>query len=322
MKNENINDLTNKILHITSSKKLTAYFPNGYYNDPQLYLDTIFAKINNGKKKPIVVWNVRPSNNFNILHGIYCQKIKDFTDIGFNCIIILYDKLIENNSEFTNFDRSQLRTLVDKNVKWFQNTGINPSHIEFITETDIWSFVKYQDFASKFNAFSKLCDFDKKWKDKERIVAFIVENLWVLYYEDILNCDIALTGEDDAHKIWGMLRHKALKQNVIKDYSPPMILHYPNLNGLDKMLLNPSKINNTLSTQDTDFQIQTKIKVAPTEFLETVIDYLIIPYSNKLNHNGIEYISYKSIEAEIEIDEIKSIVTNFFIKYFKNINSQ
>ncbi len=304
------------VLRITSKKKLSAFIPTRLYENIDFALSNLFVK----DKKPVVICNIIPWDNFNLLHGIYCLKLKKMIEEGFNCVVIFYDKRVENNENLSSYDKKNLQLSIENYKKWFKNAGLNNENTEYITETILWSFIKFQDFSNKISSFAYHSDI-KIDKNRGEIIPYIIENMWEIYYEDLLQSDIVLTGDEDATKIWGMLRKQTLYKNKLSDYTPPIILYFPSLKGLDNKFLNPKNPENSLTTNDNDYTIKNKIRNAKIDFIEVLYDYLIIPYNGYYILNDEKYYSFDILSNKYPIDKLKNNAIDFIIDYLNHIKS-
>lgn len=311
---EEVNKIKNQILAI-SAKKSFKPFTSTFFSDTDLRLDVIAKKIVNHEEPPIVLWNVQPWNNFNILHAIYCQKLKEYEEIGFNCVVILYDKMIEKKIGRKDQEKIHIQQAVRNCIKWFKKAGLKDEKTEFLTESDLLSFIKSYDFADTLTSLAHVCNFNKNWVKKEGVVSFIMDNLCEIYYESVINCDILLTSDEDIQKIWGMLRTKILDRNLLPNYTPPLILYYPTLTGTDNQSLSTSNNNNSLSITHTTQELKQRIETCSEHFLETIVDFLIIPNRKKIEAQGKMYYSFEDLKEKIPIEQIRELIFEFLKGY-------
>ena len=316
---EEVKKVKDQILTISSRRKFQS-LTSTFYSDTELRLDIIAKKIVNLKEPPVVLWNVQPWNTFNVLHAVYCHKLKECTKMGFNCVVIIYDKLIEKKKRIPCQERASLQEAVKNCIGWFKKAGLQKEeNTEFLTESDLWSFIKFEEFAETVTSFAHICDFDKNWTEKEDTVSFIMDNLCEIYYETMIDCDILLTSSVDVQKIWGMLRSKILDRNLLSHYSPPLILFYPTLMGIDGQPLSTSYSDNSLSIHHSNKELRSKLSNCPEHFLETLFDYLIIPWKQKIEVNGRTIYSFEDLKEKSSIDIIRDLAFNCMKEYFYKI---
>lgn len=313
-----IKKIKNQIVAISPTINLHQ-LTSTFYSAPDLRLDIIAKKIVNNEEPPVILWNVQPWNTFNILHAIYCQKLKECIEIGFNCVVILYDKLIEKRRRLPNQERAFIQESVKNCIMWFKNAGLKEEKTEFLTETDLWSFIEFKDFGEMITSFAHLCDFDKNWADRENVVSFIMDNLSEICYESVINCDILLTGDVDVQNIWGMLRSKILDRNLLPNYSPPLVLYYPTLLGSNGQPLSTSSDDNSISIHHKDNEIEDRLRNCQENFLETLINYLIIPQKEKIEVEGRMIFSFEELKGILSVDEIRTLTISYMKEYIHKI---
>jgi hypothetical protein len=283
-------------------------------------VDTLILPKMKRHERPLVLWNVRPWNNFNFLHAIYCHKLKKLVDLGFNCVVILYDKYVEKNRKLYGSDKIAFRNGVENFIQWMRNAGLT-HHTEFISETDIWSYTEFTDFADKFLSFAHASTADIP-ANKNKFVPAIVDNLFEIFYETLIDCDIVLTGKGDRDNIWGMLRKQALVDKVVDNYKPPIVLNFPNdFVGVDNELINTANNSNSLSTNDDESKLSAKLGTAHIDFLKILFNFLIIPISESVRIGGKEFISFDDIKEKCEITDIRKFAFQFMLEYFRKIKA-
>jgi len=319
MREKEIENIKNKLLYISDGKYLELDAPK-YYPNPHFKLDKLIEKLSD--EEVTILWNVQPWDNFNILHAIYCQKLKECIELGFNVIVLFYDKLVEKLIEKklkSPVDPNYVKTNVENNIKWFKRAGLKDKKTEFLTESLLWEIVDPQHFMETITSLAHLCVVNGKLVDKENLISFIIDNLCEIYYESVLNCDILLTGDIDVQKIWNMLRGEMLMKNREK-YEPPLILTFPTLLGIDGSPLTTYTDKNSLSINLGINELKMRIETCPEKFLETLFDFLIIPNKEKVIKIDEEsFTSFKSLKNRIEEERIRSIAFEFIKEYFKEI---
>jgi hypothetical protein len=264
--------LVRQFLTISPGSELRV-LSSTFYSDTESRLYNIARRTISKEEPPVVLWNAQPWKAFNLLHAIYCQKLKDFIDVGLNCVIILYDKLVEKKIRILPQERPEFEKNVRNCFAQLKRAGLT-ERTEFLRESDLWEMIDFKEFAEKITTFAHLCDFDKTWAEKEDVVSFIIDNLCEIYYESLINCDILLTGDIDVQHIWGMLRSKILDKNLLPNYTPPLVLYYPTLMGIDGKPLSPHRDDNSLSIRHDDQLIEERLMGCSQEFLETTFTFL------------------------------------------------
>lgn len=309
-----------EILKIGEGLDFEVFMADRASSNKHHYINNQIKEITQQKKAPCILWNIRPWDNFNIIHAIYCQKLKQLQSIGFNCQIIIYDKLVEKILRLNNPQEiEQLRLTVEKNITWLLNSGLNITQTEFLFESFLWEKIQFNDFSNKITLFAQVCDFDIT----HLTVDEIFDRFWEIYYEVLLDCDFLITGGNDAKEIWGMLRKKTLETNHFT-YKPPTLLVLPQITGINGHGVTPKDANNLLSTNDEKKQIFEKLKMAHVEFLKHVVEFFLLPYlNNRINHNNIESNcrTFHELENTLNSDLI-SFCTNEFHEYFKKIKGE
>jgi hypothetical protein len=262
---------------------------------------------------------VQPWNTFNVLHGIYCQKLKECQERGFDVIVLLYDKLVEKRTTVAKAEKKDIQEAVKNNIKWFLRAGLKEKNTEFLTETDLWSFIKFEHFAETVTSLAHLCIFNKNWAERKDVVSFIMDNLCEIYYENAINCDIVLTGDRDVQQIWGVLRSKILDRNMLPNYNPPLILSFPILNGIDGRPLSTSNDDNSLSIKHTGKELRIRIGKCNEDFLKNVVQFLIIPQKKtiKIKEKGIY--SFEELKKVATLEEIRDLVHEHVNEYLYKI---
>ena len=316
---EEVKKVKDQILTISPAKKLHA-LTSTFYSDTDLRLDIIARKVVNNEGPPVILWNVQPWHTFNVLHAVYCQKLKECIEIGFNCIVLLYDKLIEKKKRIPRQERASLQEAVRNCIGWFKKAGLGKEEkTEFYTESDLWSIIKFEEFAEAVTSLAHLCDFDKNWAERENVVSFIMANLCEIYYESVVNCDVLLTSNVDVQRIWGMLRSKILDRNLLPHYSPPLVLFYPELRGIDGDPLITSSDDNSLSIHHSKKELKSRLTNCPEHFLETLFHYLIIPWKKKLEASGRTIYSFEELKERLLIDKIRNLAFDYMKEYFDKV---
>jgi len=317
VESEEIRTVIERILTVVPDKQLYTLIPT-HLGDPNLRLEVIARNILE-ERHPTVLWNVRPFNTFNFLHAIYCQKLKELQEIGFNVVIIVYDKLVEKTMNIGDIEKYDFELAVNNNITWILNAGLKEKNTEFLLESDLWSFINFKNFAETITSLAHLFKFDPNLLNRERIASVIMDNLCEIYYEDLITCDIVLTGDIDAQQIWGGLRRETYDTNLFKDYSPPLVLSFPILNGIDKKPLTTYKNDNTLSIHHKEGKLKEQINNAQEDFLENLIDFLIIPYCG-INKDKVKYShSFKELKTRASTEEIYDIAYENTKQYFNRI---
>lgn len=315
---EEIKNIVDQILTITPGNNLSVLIPT-HFADPNLRLESLAKKILNEESRPTILWNVQPWNTFNVLHGIYCQKLKECQERGFDVIVLLYDKLVEKRTTVAKAEKKDIQEAVKNNIKWFLRAGLKEKNTEFLTETDLWSFIKFEHFAETVTSLAHLCIFNKNWAERKDVVSFIMDNLCEIYYENAINCDIVLTGDIGVQQIWGVLRSKILDRNMLPNYNPPLILSFPILNGIDGRPLSTSNDDNSLSIKHTGKELRIRIGKCNEDFLKNVVQFLIIPQKKtiKIKEKGIY--SFEELKKVATLEEIRDLVHEHVNEYLYKI---
>ena len=314
---EEIKRVIEQIVTISPNIELSKYIPlTSSHSSLELRLQEVAKKIVNRENPPLVLWNVQPWNTFNILHAIYCHKLKNFIEIGFNCQIIIYDKLVEKKNHIPNRDRIYLDESIKNCIKWFKSAGLKEEKTEFLTESDIMSFIKFEEFAESITTLGHIIGFDKNWSQKEGTVSFIMDRICEIYYENLINCDILLTGEADMQEIWRTARSEIIDRNL-PNYRPPLILYYPTIIGIDGLPLVTD--NNSLSIYLNDRELRENIVSSPEHFLKTIFDFLIIPSKGKIRNNEDTFYSFEELKKELSRNKINELAFDFMKDYFTTI---
>lgn len=281
-----------KILSLGRDRKLSCFFPgrpqhNPVYHNIQLQLAGI--KKREEDPTPRILWNLRPWDNFNIIHAIYTQKLKQFQEAGFNIQIIFFDKLVEKIEGLRDKVRlNELRINIRDNVKWIINSGLNVGSTEFLLESFLWEAIKFSDFSNKITSFGQICEFGTA----DLKLSQVLDNLWEIYYEDMVNCDFLLTGAKDQDEIWGMLRENALEDQDF-DYNPPTILSMPQITGINGREVTPKDCNNLLTINDSQKEIHQKLSDADEAFIRDVVELFLLPHiSHRITHLDIDESCY------------------------------
>ena len=315
---EEIKDIVDRILTIAPGNNLSVLIPT-HFADPNLRLESLAKKILSEESRPTILLNVQPWNTFNVLHGIYCQKLKECQEIGFNVIVLLYDKLVEKKATVATVEKKDIQEAVKNNIKWFIRAGIKEKKTEFLIESDLWSFIKFEHFAETVTSLSHLCTFDKNWAERKDAVSYIMDNLCEIYYENVINCDILLAGDIDVQQIWSTLRSKILDRNILPTYNPPLILSFPILNGIDGRPLSTANDDNSLSIKHTGKELRTRIDECDEDFLKNVVQFLIIPQKKRIQIKEKAIYSFEELKKAATLEEIHNLVHEYINEYFYKI---
>jgi hypothetical protein len=311
-----------EVILVGKGNKLDVYIPGrSTTENANNFIHDQLVNINHKGKSPIVLWNVRPWDNFNIIHAIYTQKLIHLQRLGFNCQLILYDKLVEKICRFKNPNEiEQVKNNVERNIKWFQKSGLDIDKTEFLLESFLWEKINFNDFSNKITFFAQICDI----KISEIKIDEIFDRFWELYYEEAVNCDFILTGDKDKTDIWGMFRKKIVDTNHF-NYTPPTILVFPQFKGLKNNEVTPENSSFLISTNDDPTEIYKKINSSNKNFIKYVIDFFILPFLNNMvifREKEKYYSNYNEMTKDLSINDIKSICVNELKDYFKKINDE
>lgn len=311
-----------EIIQIGREKTLQIFIPCRSDENQLLYIENRIKDIKNKKRRPVVLWNMRPWDNFNIIHAIYIQKLKKLQDLGFNCQIILYDKLVEKIKQLKNEEEiKHLDGTVESNIKWLLNSGLKIEHTEFLLESSLWKQINFEDFSNKTTFFAQHC----KLGDLSFGIDEIFDRFWELYYEELVDCDFLLTGRKDKTEIWGMLRKDVVKTNHFA-YTPPIILYFPQFEGFNRTDVTPEDRDSLLSMNDTKSKIFTKLKQAGahSQFVKDIYDYFLLPYrDNAISYKSQEERDFSSFDKVVEVlndEEIIDYCAEELYNYFNKIN--
>jgi hypothetical protein len=312
--NQRNRQIKDQILQISSGARLQPFTTN-FSADPDLSLDIIAEKIiRPDKVNPIVLFNLLPWNKFNLIHAIFCQKLADYTRMGFDCVILLYDKEIERSVEISNQDRVSLQRSVRNCINRFLRAGLIEEKTEFITESDLWKMLKAEEFVDTITSLAFVCEIDNKWKKRRNIVSFVLSNLCEIYYENVINCDIVLTGHMQAQSIWGMLRHK--QKNILSNYNPPLILACPTLIGIDDKPLSTSNDENSISIHHDTRELRKRLSNCPQHFIETIFNYLLLSWKKSFSAFDRTFYSYKEMTERLTEEQIRNLAFDLMNEYF------
>jgi hypothetical protein len=315
---EKVRNARDRILAISPRKSLQTW-TSTFFSNAESRLDDIARRVVGGKSRPLVLWNLRPWDTFNLLHAVYCVKLADLIDLGFNCVVVLYDKFIQKRTRIPNAELPSLQAATKKCVNRLVRAGLDESKTEFITEADLLSLVKPEEFADKITSFAHLCDFDKGWAERDDAVSLIVDNLCEVYYESVIKCDVLLTGDVDIQRVWGMLRSKILDKNLLPDYSPPLVLFYPTLIGTDKQPLSTSSDGNSLSIQHSSEEVKYRLRTCGENFLATLFDFFIFPWKKTIEIDGRISYSFEEVREKSSIGQIRDLASNCVNDYFYKV---
>jgi len=290
-------------------------------SDANVRLAKLVKQIIVEKNPPVIMINLRPSFDFNILHAIYLLKVKQCIDLGFNCVMIIYDKTIEKRNLVPSQEIQLFNEVIMRNINWFKRAGITEENTEIFTESDLWSIIEFREFAEVVTSFAHIFKINPEAYSVEGngIVSKVMSNLCEIYYEYFLKSDVILIGESDANEIWRTLRTSGGK--IIDGYVSPLVLYYPMLNGIDGNKLSIISSKNSISTSDTKNDIESKIKGSPEAFLEVLIDYFIIPWKKVLTVEKKHFCSFEELKQEFELSTIQDLIIEYTNEYFSNISS-
>ena len=315
---------TKEIIQIGKKKKLEIFVPCRSEGNQSLYIENQIKDIENKERKPVVLWNMRPWDNFNIIHAIYTQKLRQLQDLGFNCQIILYDKLVEKIQQLKNEQEiNQLNRTVERNIKWLLNSGLKVEHTEFLLESFLWKQINFEDFSNKTTFFAQHCNLGSLSLKIDEIF----DRFWELYYEELVNSDFLLTGRKDRTEIWGILRQNVVKTNHFT-YTPPVVLYFPQFEGFNKVDVTPEDTDFLLSINDTKQEIFTKLQQAGacSQFVKDIYNYFLLPYKNNIvsfkSQEEREFNCFDKVAEILNDEEIIDYCGEELYSYFKKIKDE
>ncbi len=305
------------ILELSPNRKMECSIPAKIDVNASLFIEMLLSKIRQQNRNPTVLWNMRPWDNYNFIHAIYCQKIKHLIELEFNCQIILYDKFVE---KFHRFHRQQefdqQKAITKKNVSWLINSGLLPNKTEFFSESILWDEIEFKDFSNKITFIAQLF---KKSLDGIKVDE-ILDRLWELYYEEVIQCDFVITGRRDVTEIWNVVRNATLAENNF-NYNPPVVLIFPLINGLNDKSIDPSAKKESLTIHDSREEIDRKIQAASDNFLTDLFELLIIPKLQsriKVNKNVYNCFNFSDVK-DINGFHYKAFAAEFLFDHFQKV---
>jgi len=146
-----------------------------------------------------------------------------------------------------------------------------------------------------------------------------MDNLCEIYYENLINCDVLLTGKKDAQEIWGMLRNEILVKKLLDNYIPPLVLSFPILKGPDGTYLSTLSDANSISIRSTKEELKNFTEGCSEYFLDLLFSFLIIPWKTKIEVNKREIYTYEELHKNLPLSEIRNLAYYYIDKYFYNI---
>lgn len=292
------------------------------------HLDAICDKVNNNGENPTVLWNIQPWNEFHIIHAIFCQKLCQLIEIGFNCTIILHDKYVENhliaNKPDSQIDTELLYARIQSCIDRFENAGLENDRCEILLESQLWDAVDTREFLSNLVSLSHITGFRPDWSERDDVVPFLVNHLCEIYYESIVDCDILLTGGPDVDGIWDALRTKEVA-DLLDEFTSPLILYYPILLGINSEPLGTRSTENSISVQESKDDIAEKLASSTEDFRELILNKILLWPNTDLGPdisvsiNGGAYQTYDDMSEHATEQEILDAATEGLSNYFNEV---
>lgn len=312
----------------TAGESLLKVQEGKSHDTAESHLDAICDRLKDDSETATVLWNVRPWNEFHVLHAIYCQKLRQLLSLGFNCTIVLHDVYAENylraSQRETNIDDSAIESGIQSCIDRFENAGLDPEKTEIILESQLWDAVDTDEFLQSLISLSHITGFSSELSERDDIVPFLVNHLCELYYESIVDCDILLTGGPDVEGIWDSVREREVA-DFLNGFSPPLVLYYPFLEGIDGAPLGTNARENSISVKHSETEISAKIRDAPTEFLQLLLDCVLLwpdvhgDPTVDVSMNGAAYDTYSNMTAHAAEADIREATIDGACAYFEAV---
>jgi hypothetical protein len=203
-------------------------------------------------KPPVVLWNITPADHFGILHAIYLLKLKQLSELGCKCVVLLYDSYAQDISGATLKKAGQILLNTIQLSNQFLSRGLNNDNIEFVLESDLKHGIDQNEFMRLILSLSEAIKVPNKGKGLAQQLYTLVE----IYYEHLVDADVVLAGQTDASNVWGRIRNANELKAILPEYTPPLILALPRMLGIDNQPLSSLTNENSISNIDSEAHIE------------------------------------------------------------------
>ncbi len=306
-----LEELVQRISDRSGSRKTTPHSVSGFFSNGVGHLRSIANQITTDNP-PSVLWNITPADHFGILHAIYLQKLKQLSELGCRCIILIYDSYARDVSGATPKKAEQIILNSEQLSDQLISRGLANSNVEYILESDLRSGIDQNDFMKIILSLSEAISVPKKGKGLAQQLYTLIE----IYYECLVDADVVLAGQTDASNVWGRLRNTNELKAILPDYTPPLILALPRMFGFDNKPLTSLSNINSISNIDAESKICEVIEKCEDSFLETLYNYLYFPIKNSIHYSNGCAVDYASLQNHEDEDSIRSKAKEFAIEYF------
>jgi hypothetical protein len=265
------------------------------------------------KKGGCVMATFLPFDYFTVIHGVFLEKLKLFSNLGINSVIVFLDQF---RHESENIELNLVGNIVLSNISEFIERGLPQDKSFFLMESHIWASEGY------FEKFSKVFYNLASRSASKRFPTPLLEYLLEISYSAIVLPDIMLTGEKGKEPLRNIVEYLTEKGRVFSNSRAPIILSHPMMRGLNGGSVTIEKGENTLHTgQGAEKRLQL-IKSATPEFLIDLCRYLLIPYFDRIQIGEAFYSNINDIEEDLKSGKIteevfREYISNYTNHYFK-----
>lgn len=263
---------------------------------------------------PVILWNLRPWNNFTLIHAIYIERLRYYQHIGFRTVIILYDNLV---SKLRNLPTGnpEVQKGVDNIRSWLLSAGMDMSKTELFLESEIWQLFS-SEILERLTSIAHSSAGAQESASKSSI-STVLDNLCELVYEGVLRVDIVLTGGRDTNDIWNRVRIDSLERT---NHSAPCVLSFPLIHSANQAVADT--VRDDFSVTSDSSQIRAAISSASEDFLKQLFNLFLIPKEkpNVLRVDNKPVTCYdRALKDGISLDRLRSFAAEQLIEYFGKI---
>jgi hypothetical protein len=216
------------LTRLTDDRSLQLIVPSRL--DERSHLAEIDKRIGT-PNPPAVLFNLRPWNNFTLIHAIYFDRLRYYQSLGLRTVVILYDKLVLKLRHVHGARLGEMDVAVANLRRWINASGIAPSGNEIFLESELWEMFSEQ-ILDRMSSIAH-CPSSAHETPSTESISRVLDNLCELAYESILKVDFVLTGGIDVKDIWRRVRLDSMQS---ANLDPPCVLGVDLLRNADRTI--------------------------------------------------------------------------------------
>lgn len=266
-------------------------------------------------KPPVVIWNILPSQTFSVLHAIYAEKLRQLANLGFHCVVTIFDGYVRDRLELQGRELDQLYGNCHWLASWMLAAGIPEQNVEFILESDLREQVGGEtEFVRGLTLLAHMLEESPDRHNDFGSPLQTLSGLFEIYYETLIDADLVLAGEVDASSTWHSLRRLTSATRLFGSHPPPLICEFPMFSGVDgKRLRADSPIGVTCIGDDVQKIVRDTVH-GERAYVEAIYNFL---YSPSNEANGAR--GYADAVAEEGEFRTRTMIAGFLKDHFRGI---